>query len=246
MPLPLQIMPLPGRPTNAIPPAPRSGSSSSVASSKKKSNPMLENASAEELSVLVLTIQDEYAKLSKEKAFADDTISDLNQQYKDAMDEICSLNTNLKDLATENDEVKSMMDTQSVSFEKCAAEVDSIASMKENSDHALAESEAQTTAMREALVGEISRLTAEMSKYANEVEELQEEKEEVEGENKKLHEDLTLARRDAERARLEGTMSPRRPQKHCRTRDHGWHPSWKKCNTNSTSSAMSSIIKSPK
>lgn len=212
MPPPPKIMPMPGRPNGgaAIPPAPRSGSAGSIggaSAAKKKTNPMLENASAEELSVLVLTIQDEYAKLSKHKASADDTISSLNRQYKDAMDEICSMNSKMVEMETENEEVRSMMETQSVSFEKCASEITSIESMKKESDHALAESEAQTTAMREALVSEISRLTAEMSKYATEVDELQEEKDSVESENKTLHEELTLARRDAERARLEGTMS---------------------------------------
>lgn len=174
---------------------------------RKKSNTMLQNASAEELSVLVLTIQDEYAKLSQEKASADDTIGNLNQQYKDAMDEICSLSSKMHDLEVENEEVRSMMETQSVEFEKSASEIASIESLKRESDQALMQSEAQTTAMREALVGEISRLTAQLSTYSREVEELQEEKEALELENNKMHQDLILARRDAERARLEGTMS---------------------------------------
>ena len=89
---------------------------------KKKSNAMLENASTEELSVLVLTIQEEYAKLSKDKASADSTISNLNQQYKEAMDEICSLSSRMQDLEAENEEVRSMMETQSVEFEKSASE----------------------------------------------------------------------------------------------------------------------------
>ena len=69
--------------------------------------------------------------------------------------------------------------------------------------------EAQMTAiaMREALVSEISRLTAEISKYAKEVEELQDEKKSIDEENKTLHDELTLARRGVERARLQGTMS---------------------------------------
>ena len=170
-------------------------------------NTMLENASAEELSVLVLTIQDEYAKLSKEKSLADETIKSLNQQYMEAMDEVCSMSSRVHDLEAENEEVRTMMETQSVEFEKSASEIASIESMKKDADRALMQSEAQTTAMREALVGEISRLTAQLSVYSKEVEELQEEKDSLEAENVKIHEDLILARRDAERARLEGTMS---------------------------------------
>lgn len=207
--MPLPNILLPGR-SNTSGSASTTGSgvaAAAAAAGKKKSNAMLENASAEELSVLVLTIQEEYAKLSKDKASADSTITNLNQQYKDAMDEICSLSSRMQDLEAENEEVRSMMETQSVEFEKSATEIVSIESLKKASDHALREREAQTTAMREALVGEIARLTAASSKYANEVEELQEEKEYMEMENKKLHEELTLARREIERARIEGTMS---------------------------------------
>ncbi|KAL3808289.1 hypothetical protein ACHAXA_009801 [Cyclostephanos tholiformis] len=206
---PRRIMPLPGRSITASdaasPEPPQRQRSVSVG--RKKPNTMLENASAEELSVLVLTIQDEYAKLSKEKALADETINSLNQQYKDAIDEICSISSRVHELEVENEEVRSMMETQSVEFEKSASEIASIETLKRDADRALMQSEAQTTAMREALVGEISRLTAQLSKYSKEMEELQEERNSFEVENAKLHEDLTLARRDAERARLEGTMS---------------------------------------
>jgi chromosome segregation ATPase len=213
MPLP-NIMPIiPGRSNSSGATPSSSGGGVAV---KKKTNAMLENASAEELSVLVLTIQEEYAKLSKDKASADSTISNLNQQYKDAMDEICSLSSRMQDLEAENEEVRSMMETQSVEFEKSASEIASIESLKKASDHALREREAQTTAMREALVGEIARLTAANSKYANEVEELREEKEDVESENKKLHEELILARREIERARIEGTMSTEETTKRLR------------------------------
>ena len=202
-------MPLPGRynssPAAAAAEPPQRQRSTSVG--RKKSNTMLENASSEELSVLVLTIQDEYAKLSKEKASADETIKSLNQQYREAMDEVCSMSSRVHDLETENEEVRSMMETQSVEFEKSASEIASIESMKKEADRALMQSDAQTTAMREALVGEISRLAAQLSVYSKEVEELQEEKDSLEAENVKMHEDLILARRDAERARLEGTMS---------------------------------------
>lgn len=205
-------MPPPGR-SNAVPhaastePPPPQQRKRSVSVGRKKPNNMLENASAEELSVLVLTIQDEYAKLSKDKASADETINSLNQQYRDAMDEICSISSRVHELEVENEEVRSMMETQSVEFEKSASEIASIETLKRDADRALMQSEAQTTAMREALVGEISRLTAQLSVYSKEVGELQEEKDSLEAENAKMHEDLILARRDAERARLEGTMS---------------------------------------
>lgn len=206
-PLPTRkIMPLPGR-YNPAPGGEPPQRQRSTSVGRKKSNTMLENASSEELSVLVLTIQDEYAKLSKEKASADETIKSLNQQYREAMDEVCSMSSRVHDLEAENEEVRSMMETQSVEFEKSASEIASIESMKKEADRALMQSDAQTTAMREALVGEISRLAAQLSVYSKEVEELQEEKDSLEAENVKMHEDLILARRDAERARLEGTMS---------------------------------------
>ena len=123
------------------------------------------------------------------------------------MDEICSMSSKMHDLETENEEVRSMMETQSVQFESSVSEIANVEAMKKASDQALSESEAQTTAMRDALVSEISRLTAEMSKYAKEVEELQDEKKSIDEENKTLHEELTLSRREVERARLQGTMS---------------------------------------
>ncbi len=216
MPLPNIVPMIPGRSNASSGTTPSSGGGGTAVAGKKKTNAMLENASSEELSVLVLTIQDEYAKLSKDKASADSTISNLNQQYKDAMDEICSLSSRMQDLEAENEEVRSMMETQSVEFEKSASEIASIESLKKASDHALRQREAQTTAMREALVGEIARLTSANSKYANEVEELQEEKEYMESENKKMHDELTLARREIERARIEGTMSTEETTKRLR------------------------------
>ncbi len=63
-----------------------------------------------------------------------------------------------------------------------------------------------TTTMRKALAGEISRLTTQLWVYSKEVEELQEKKGSLEAENVKMHKDLVLSRRNAERAKLEGTM----------------------------------------
>lgn len=171
------------------------------------SNNMLASATPEDLSCLVLTIQDEYAKLSKDKATADENIKNLNAQYKDALDEICSMSSRVHTLEHENEEVRSMMETQSVQFESSVSEIASIENLKREADQALKESESQTIAMREALVAEISRLTAEMSKLSNEIDEVTTEKNSIEEENNNLHNELVLARRDAERARLEGTMS---------------------------------------
>lgn len=182
--------------------APRSGNSTASSINKKKS--MLENASAQELSVLVLTIQDEYAKLSKDKAAADETIASLHLQYKDAMDEIGSLHTKVLELEEDNTEVRSTMDTLSSEFEKSAHEIASIESMKAESELALRNAEEQTQKMREALVSEIAKLTAELAKTKDELDDVIEEKACLESETNTLHQDLTLARRECERYRIEG------------------------------------------
>ena len=105
------------------------------------------------------------------------------------MDEICSMSSKVQYLEAENEEVRSMMETQSVQFENSVSEIATIESMKKASEEALRETEIQTTAMREALVAEISRLTAAMSKMAKEVEELQEEKDNADEENRNLHQE---------------------------------------------------------
>ena len=58
--------------------------------------------------------------------------------------------------------------------------------------------------MREALITEISRLTAQMSRMANEVDELQKEKDNVDEDNRIMHQQLklTLAQRDVQESRL--------------------------------------------
>ena len=128
------------------------------------------------LSVLVLTIRDKYAKHSKENAAADKTINSLNQQYQDAMDEICLVHSRVHDLEVENEEVWSMMEMQMVEFEKSASKIASIESLKRDADRALMQNKAQTITMREALVGETSHMTAQLSIYFKELGELQEEK----------------------------------------------------------------------
>ena len=130
------------------PAAPRSGGARNVVA----------GASADELSVLVLTIQDAYAELSRDKAIADGALSTINQQYREAMDEISSLNGSIKHLENENDEVRSMMETQSVQFEHSVSEIASIEKLKSDQEAALAQ------------------LSAHLSRYKQEVTEVNEEK----------------------------------------------------------------------
>ncbi len=150
---------------------------------------MVAGASAEELSVLVLTIQDAYAELSRDKAVADNALSTINQQYKEAMDEISSLNGSIKNLEHENEEVRSMMETQSVQFEQSVSEIASIEKLKTDQEAAVAQ------------------LSAELARYKQEVTEVIEEKNSMEKEMRHMSDELKLARRDTERARLEATMS---------------------------------------
>ena len=161
---------------------------------------MVAGATADELSVLVLTIQDAYAELSRDKAIADNALATINNQYKEAMDEISSLNSNIQQLEQENDEVRSMMETQSVQFEHSVSEMASIEKMKADSETKLAQ------------------LTAQLSKYKQELAEVSDEKNSLEEEMRHMSEELKLARRDAERARLEATMSNEDSSKQFRER----------------------------